>query len=372
MLQGLLTVLFVTVMAMAVLVANAYFWWWLYASSTSQDETHYVRTEDGLRLALHRYRPDNPENGLPVVLCHGLGSNRYSFDLPGAPSLAEFLKARGFDVWVPELRGSGMSDRPGLFRSDVPNSWGFDDHLRYDVPAIIVAVLRVTGAPSLHWVGHSMGGMLILAHLGSDLQAPVASAATLGSPLDCSRYDESVFQSVPNLRMMLRLKPLPKICPIMIVPFCTKLFVPIAHRVADRLLAVFRGANITPEVASKVLALCSEIVTPSRLWLNLGRYIETGRFGVGDGTEHVARLQQSPVPILMLGGGLDALVPAEIVDSPRARTTAAGERACAILGKETGCEEDYGHMDLLVGTRASEEVFPRIVEWITLHDSARG
>ena len=75
--------------------------------------------------------------GFPVILCHGLDANRYLFDIQGAPSLADFLRRHGRDVWVAELRGSGMSDRPGIKHSDVPYSWGFEDHLRHDVPAII-------------------------------------------------------------------------------------------------------------------------------------------------------------------------------------------------------------------------------------------
>jgi len=371
MLQALLTVSFVVVIAIAVLIANAYFWRWLYACSTGEDETHYVMTADGWRLALHRFRPEGPASGLPVVLCHGVGSNRYSFVLPGAPSLAEFLRARGFDVWVAELRGSGMSDHPGVLRSDVPISWEFDDHLRHDVPAIISGVLRITGAPAVHWVGHSMGGMLILAHLGSDLDAPVASATTIGSPFDCSRYDEAAYRTAPNLHTLLKLKRFLTICPIMPLPTFAKLLTPVAHRVADRILAVFHGPNIAPEVAGKVLGLCPEIVTPTRLWLSLGRFLETRVFGPGDGTDYVTGLEKSPVPVLMLGGSRDALAPVAVVDSPRATVSQGGERVCAILGKSTGCEEDYGHMDLLVGTRVTTEVFPRVADWIERHDSVR-
>jgi hypothetical protein len=42
-----------------------------------------------------------------VILCPGLGSSgAYSFDLSPSVSLADYLAARGWDVWTVELRGA--------------------------------------------------------------------------------------------------------------------------------------------------------------------------------------------------------------------------------------------------------------------------
>ena len=90
MLDTLLTILFVTCGILAALVAACHFWEWYYNVPTSQDETGYFRSRDGWRLAVHRYRSREKGAGHPVILCHGLGGNRYSFDLRGAPSLRGF------------------------------------------------------------------------------------------------------------------------------------------------------------------------------------------------------------------------------------------------------------------------------------------
>jgi poly(3-hydroxyalkanoate) synthetase len=50
----------------------------------------------------------------------------------------------------------------------------------------------------------------------------------------------------------------------------------------------------------------------------------------------------------------------------------SAERECLILGKENGCEEDYGHADLVVGLRAEVEVFPRVAEWLERQDGNPG
>ena len=48
-----------------------------------------------------------------VILCHGLSYNSIFWDLLGTNnSLPRYLAARGFDVWVPSLRGGGLSSQP--------------------------------------------------------------------------------------------------------------------------------------------------------------------------------------------------------------------------------------------------------------------
>jgi alpha-beta hydrolase superfamily lysophospholipase len=75
--------------------------------------TLFALTDDGWRIALHRHRGDG-KRCHPVVCCHGLAANRVGFDVTPEHSLAHHLAARGYDVFVVELRGhgdSGGSDR---------------------------------------------------------------------------------------------------------------------------------------------------------------------------------------------------------------------------------------------------------------------
>lgn len=166
----------------------------------------FVTTRDGWRLYLRRVAcvaspggaPPPAPRAHPVVLCPGLASGGVeSFDPPesGAasdptaspsssspvPSMAEHLARLGFDVWVPDLRGSGRSDRASWWRR---STWFcVDDHLWHDVPAVVGAVLSATGARELHWVGHSMGGMLAVgaASRGMACAAAMRSLTLLGS-----------------------------------------------------------------------------------------------------------------------------------------------------------------------------------------------
>jgi len=359
MVDTLLELIFIVLAAGMAAVAIGHFWGWYYAADTTQDETHYVFTRDGWRLAVHRYRPEKGPKGLPVVLCHGLSANRYTFDLHGAPGLARYLRDRGWDVWAPELRGSGMSQRPGLCYSNVPYSWDFEDHWQEDLPAIIACVLERTGAHSLHWVGHSMGGMLILAELAARENPPVASAVAIGSPVEFSNVKTS------DIRLLLQLKPLLNLMPVFLLGIVVRLGIPLVPQLA---LGFFHAPNVEPEIARKIAALGLELLPSSKIWLNFARFVETEGFTSEDGGPYLANLSSSQAPILRLGGVMDGLAPPDSLIPATEAEQPSGERKNLILGKASGCVEDYGHVDLMVGLRAENEVFPEILQWLTDHD----
>ena len=92
---------------------------------------HHAATRDGWRITLHHRPPRPAAHASPVILCHGMGSNRYNVDGPGRTSLARFLQRRGYDVWVLELRGAGCSRR--LLRlPPVPYRWSFEDYVHHE------------------------------------------------------------------------------------------------------------------------------------------------------------------------------------------------------------------------------------------------
>ena len=119
-------------------------------------------------------RHDAPQT--PVLMVPGCASNAYTFDVAPGYSLARYLAERGHDTWIAECRGVGFS-RPwrkpaewvdaktGAPRQHTP-TWGdfdFDTYLREDLPVAAGYVASVTGSRELAGVGHSMGGMLVMA-----------------------------------------------------------------------------------------------------------------------------------------------------------------------------------------------------------------
>ncbi len=83
--------------------------------------------------------------GPPVILLHGFPENWRSWQRQ-IPALA----AAGFSVWVPDMRGYNLSGKPSE-----QNAYQLD-HLVADVAALV----RATGYPRAHIVGHDWGGII--------------------------------------------------------------------------------------------------------------------------------------------------------------------------------------------------------------------
>ena len=85
---------------------------WFELGREIRPQRYSARTRDGWRLALYRFPLRRSAHRTPVLLCHGMSSNRWDMDGPGRISMARYLQRRGYDVWVVELRGAGRSTRP--------------------------------------------------------------------------------------------------------------------------------------------------------------------------------------------------------------------------------------------------------------------
>lgn len=141
----------------------------------------FIHASDGVRLAVAELTL--PEGGpghdpaAPVfLLIHGFAQNRLAFCLGPLP--LELL-LRGARVFVAELRGHGRSRLRGLGWPGP--DWGVEAYLQRDLPAILAHLAAVTGAPRVHYVGHSLGGML--GYALSVRGAALASLTTFAAPV---------------------------------------------------------------------------------------------------------------------------------------------------------------------------------------------
>jgi pimeloyl-ACP methyl ester carboxylesterase len=307
----------------------------------------HVVTRDGRRLALHRRRPETGRRRHPVVCCHGLGANHVGFDMHPGFSVARHLASRGYEVLLLDLRGHGRSERP-------PWGWSFDDYLLEDVPAAIAAA----GGGPVHWIGHSMGGLLGLSHLARGAR-DLRSLVTVGSSLDYTT-SASGFRSLLPLRALLRRLPA--------VPVGT----------LARLSARFVGRRPTPYEAFNVWAsncdpvlwrrICEEgfhAVSPP-VMAQLSTAFDEGGLRSWDGSvRYLEGLAASETPVLMLAGDRDAQCPPEAA----ARTAAVLRKGeLRVFGPDQGCADHYGHFDLLMGHRVRAEVFPWVDAFLDRHD----
>ena len=323
-------------------------------------DRHTISTRDGWRLAAYRHRR-GPTRGLPVVLCHGLGVDRHNLDAPVPElSLAGFLADLGRDVWVVELRGAGRSRPPGWpLRRRAP--FDFDDHVHRDAPALIRHVLDTTHTRSLHWVGHSMGGMLAYAVLEHYDARLFASVATVGSPAFTAMrhtWIDGMYRAHPLLGIVRwlpyrRLGQLASLNPWLL------------HRLVGEIAA--NPVNIDRRHLAHI-ARTALTDLPAPLLRQFAEWYGGEGFARVDGLlDYYDHLDRITAPLLFVAGAVDRLSPLEDIRFVYDAISSA-DKELLICGVAQGFSADYGHIDLIFGTRAREEVFPPIARWVDAHD----
>ena len=345
-------------------------------------EAHSTETDDGWTLAFKRYRRAGNTRLLgPVVLCHGFSTNGFFWDLDEAHSLARYLADRDFDVWVVSLRGAGASTKPGFSAikgiistrlADLPATilrstldpkkfnWTVDDYIDYDVPAILSYVTGATGRPKLWWVGHSMGGMILFAHLERVDEARVAGFVAVATPMAILQPPNDILQGILKQSWLLKLSAL-----AVNTTLPAKLASPLGGAVQTPLDALFYNrdnmdrATITRQFLNGVEDIPTAVLDQFTLM------IRTGEFLRADGSySYTKNLGKVTVPVLLLSGQVDNLAPPEVVRFAYDQV-ASTDKTYRMFGRVNGYRANYGHNDLVLGIHARDEVFPLIAGWLT-------
>ena len=329
---------------------------------TPADELRFAHTDDRWRLALHRYRARGARRRHAVVCCHGLGANHLAFDVDPDASLARHLAGRGYEVLSLDLRGHGRSDRPSLFGGERRFGWAFDDYLTRDVPAAIHEAASVAGSDEVHWIGHSMGGLLLFAHLARGGSPRVRSGIAVGSSLDYS-ISRSGFHGMLALERLLTLVPA---VPIGLVG---RAMAPLVGRWSSPFERFnVWPSNVDPRLWRRVSASGFHPVS-APVMAQLASAMRPGGLRSRDGSvRYLAGLGGATAPVLSIAGDRDAQCPP---DAAKHTLDALGSsrKELAVFGPDHGHADHYGHFDLLMGRRVRDEVFPRIERWLDEHDA---
>nr|AKM28433.1 gastric triacylglycerol lipase 1 [Aphis gossypii] len=167
--------------------------------------TYQVWTADKYLLGLERIPHSKHRNesiGKPVLLLHGLYLSSAIFTINNS-SLSFVLSDAGFDVWLFNARGVGLSrklsiyKKPGLQPKMNSISWDFSFHEMgvYDMTTAIDFILKSTGHSKLDVVGYSLGTTISLACLSDRpeynskinklvLMAPTSRLKSSGMPIN--------------------------------------------------------------------------------------------------------------------------------------------------------------------------------------------
>jgi pimeloyl-ACP methyl ester carboxylesterase len=310
------------------------------------DEIHFATTEDGYRIGVTRYRPAESRGHDPVVLLGPPSTNRLVLDLMDRCSLAGHLAAQGFDTWLVEWRGRGYSTRPRLF-SSVRYDWSFDEYVEKDLPAALDAVARGSGRDTFHLVGYSFGGMVAYAHLGDPERARrVRSAVTLGAPATFKFQSKYLFSwPLRNLRWLRH-------------RFMMRLLAPLfGWRYLPAVRLLHEPGSISGEVFRRFMVNATTNFGRNEL-LQFGDWLEHDTFrSIDHRRDYRESMKSIAVPLLTIAGNKDRLAPPPSVKD-------AHELVASSDKKFVIARTHYGHLDLVLGSKAPDEVYPMVSEWL--------
>lgn len=278
---------------------------------------------------LHLRRIFKNEAGQPVLMLHGAVENGKIFYSENNKGLASYLAHHGFDVFVADLRGRGLSE-PVIKKGA---THGQTESITEDIPAFINEIKKIKGNSPQILMGHSWGGVLALSCLARHPQyIPLISRMVFFG----TKRQVTVF----NLHRLF--------------------FIDFYWNTMARILARFFG------------------------------YLPSGKLGLGSDSESIGSLEQSVIwvksknwidpqdgfnyreaitkvklpPALHITGTNDPVL-GHPTDVELFMKESGNQKAeFKIIGKKFGNKHDYTHVSLLTHPDAVDDHFKMVLEWL--------
>ncbi|XP_018048425.1 PREDICTED: lipase 3-like [Atta colombica] len=174
-------------------------------------EEHYVITEDGYILVIHRILRSplskDYQRKKIVFLQHGIICSSDCWVMIGPEKDLAFLLAdKGYDVWLGNFRGTSYCRSHTKISPRNKEFWQFSYHEMgtRDLPAMIDYVLSYTKQQTLHYIGHSMGTttLFILLSMKPEYNAKIELGICL-APIAIWKeripLPENIFNKIPKI-----------------------------------------------------------------------------------------------------------------------------------------------------------------------------
>ncbi len=312
-------------------------------------------------IALVRKRLEAAQTRGAVLLIHGFGQNRYTWHL-SRRSLANYLAARGYDVFNLELRGHGRSRRAG---TAYPAA--FDDYVE-DAAAAVRAVTSISEHRKVFLFGHSLGGAvsyaaapLVEAHLAGVVSFAGVYAFGDGQPIfrHLSRaYRQAGAVLDPVLARMLPYVPVDLIGRLMMVGEGL-----VDHdRFAAFPLTIWYPGTMERDILRERMTAGMDR-TGFAVLRQMVDWAASGRFaGTRDYDRDFSALH---TPLLVLSADRDGLcTPRDCYPAYLGSESPHKNYRCFDIRDGGG---HWGHVDLVLGRRAPVFVWPYVADWLDAH-----
>lgn len=356
-----MTVLWIAAGALVSLMFLCVVYWLLLLSMFREkirtEEVYTVSTPDLWKIRVCRYRRGRTQ-GEPILLCHGAGANHHNFTYPEAFSLVDYLVELGYDCWAVDLRGC-RSSQPPFGRKHFEAR--LDDYLQKDLPAVVEQIRRVTGYERIHWIGHSLGGLLLYAYLLEYGDKHIVSAVSIAAPIG---FDGTHIWAPRFAVQFLTRHP-------GLVSRVARAYVPIGKALHLPMgLFPVNLRNLHPRITAEHLFNMLDNLLPD-IFSTLGDWVRSKSMQLKNGSLDVkAGLSRLRLPMMCLFAPGDPFISPEFawrffdqLPNP--------DKEMLILSKEHGCAEDYNHVEIPFSREVRKEVFVPIGRWLASHSAPR-
>jgi alpha-beta hydrolase superfamily lysophospholipase len=316
-----------------------------------------ARADSGRALALVRKFRDDVERKGAVLLIHGFAQNRYTWHL-SSRSFVNYLADQGLDVYNLELTGHGRSRDYGTAPART-----FHEYV-VDAASVLEAVAEYSGQERVFVIGHSLGGAVCYA-LAPRVIDSIAGVITIAGLFK--------FGSNPMTRRLAEfLEHLSR-------------FDPLLRRVTAGIRTHFLGrvladwwlhaedlswsfpmagwvpGSTEPHVVQERLVRGFD-QTGLNILLTMMRWAAEGNFTGELGEDYAEAFAALDVPLLVIAADRDKLLPPQ--DARPAYDLSVSRDKTYKIFSPVREEVHWGHLDIILGARAPQYVWPYVGSWI--------
>jgi polyhydroxyalkanoate synthase len=299
---------------------------------------------------LYRYRSEQRSHAIPLLLVFALINRPEVFDLRPGCSLVEHLLGEGFDVFLLDWGVPGEEDA----------DQGLEHYVCDVLPSAMRETLRATGEEELTLVGWCMGGTLCAIHAALDQRSPARNLVLLTTPISTegSLYRTWIGEAGLDVDGIAARSAL---VPGEGIDTANKLMKPVTNlwttyrRLWDD---VHAGSFDRDAYSSMARWVADNPPFPARAfaewagWMYRDDALVRGELRLRAGRVDLRRIEQS---LLVVTARADHIAP------PAGTVPLLG-----LVGSEdvTHFDRPGGHIGLVAGSRARQELWPDLCDWL--------